>query len=167
MTSFVSRLIRASPQRSYIPVPAFTEPLQTASRSRFFSILTALPTAPSPSGQTWLSRALALLDNLTADAKHFTSIAETDAEVLASRAEVKAIYAKLASAKDVRKQNARGLIEGVLLLSYDEGEEASEALEVRSASFAAKLVGVLTSPFDASQGLKDCLPTLLDRKSVV
>ncbi|KAL8283181.1 hypothetical protein RQP46_005959 [Phenoliferia psychrophenolica] len=128
--------------RSYIPVPAFTEPLQTASRSRFFSILTSLPTTPSPSGQTWLSRALALLDNLTADAKHFTSIIETDAEVLAARAEVKAVYAKLAGVGDERKQNARGLVEGVLLLSYDEGEEASEALE----------------------GLMDCLPTLFPKE---
>ncbi|KAK4703351.1 DNA polymerase phi, partial [Phenoliferia sp. Uapishka_3] len=124
--------------RSYIPVPAFTEPLQTASRSRFFSIVTALPTTPSPSGLTWLSRALSLLDNLSADTKHFNSIIESDAEVLESRTEVRAIYAKLAGAGDERKQTARSLVEGVLLLSYDEGEEASEALE----------------------GLKDCIPTL-------
>lgn len=32
---------------------------------------------------------------------------------------------------DVRRTTAKGLVEGVLLLSYDEGEEASEALEVR------------------------------------
>lgn len=118
-------------QRSYVPVPAFTEALQVAARSRFFSVLTALPIAPSTSGQTWLSRALALLDNLSADAKHFTSIAETDSEVLEARAEVKEIYGKLAGVGDERKQTARSLIEGVLLLSYDEAEEASEALDVR------------------------------------
>ena len=112
-----------------VPVPAFTDALQIAARSRFFSILTSLPTTPSPSGQTWLSRALALLDNLVADKKHFNLNAETDEEVLESRAEVKEMYAKLAG-DDERKKTARGLIEGVLLLSYDEGEEASEALEV-------------------------------------
>lgn len=112
-------------------MPAFTDALQIAARSRFFSILTSLPSTPSPSGQTWLSRALALLDNLSADKKHFTPTAETDDEVIESRAEVKEMYVKLAG-DDARMGPARGLIEGVLLLSYDEGEEASEALEVCS-----------------------------------
>lgn len=122
-------------QRSYVPFPPFTPSLQLASRSRFFSILTSLPTTASASG-TWLSRALALLDNLSADSKHFTLIPsvtgeEPDEEVEESRKEVKEMYEKLVGSGDERKSTGRSLVEGVLLLAYDEGEEASEALEVR------------------------------------
>ena len=114
--------------RSYVPVPAFTDALQTAARSRFFSILTALPATPSASSLTWLSRALSLLDNLSADSKHFAALHETDDEVTEARETVKAMYATL-DGDDVRRATARSLVEGALLLSYDEGAEASEALD--------------------------------------
>lgn len=116
----------------------FTESLAIASRSRFFSILTALPHTPSTTGQTWTSRALALLNNLATDEKHFNLIVETDEEVVEGRKEVEAIYKKLEGKKEERSVIARCLIEGVLLLSFDEGEEALEALEVRCSLFFAK-----------------------------
>ena len=111
-------------QRSYIPTPAFTESLQMAARSRFFSVLTALPSQP------WLSRALALMENLEADTKHFNLVNEIEADAAASRKSVKKMYAKLVG-EDERNKVARSLVEGVVLLSYEEGEESLEALEVR------------------------------------
>lgn len=54
---------------------------------------------------------------------------ESDEETTEARKEVKEMYAAL-TGDDVRQTTAKGLVEGVLLLSYDEGEEASEALEV-------------------------------------
>ena len=122
-------LIRPCAQRSYIPTPAFTPALQGAARSRFFSVLTSLSTTPSTSGQSWLSRALALLDNLAADSKHFNFTVEVDEDVVQAQKEVKEMYAKL-SGDDERRKTIRSLIEGVLLLSYDEGEDSLEAIEV-------------------------------------
>lgn len=139
-----------SPQRSYVPSPAATDSLRTAARSRFFSVLTALPLVPT-AGETsskasaaesaspstsWLSRALALMENLENDTKHFGLAAIADdgpssPEVVALRKSVKRMYTKLAGG-GARERTARTLVEGVVLLSYDEGEESLEALEVRT-----------------------------------
>ncbi|GAA5848454.1 hypothetical protein JCM8547_004518 [Rhodosporidiobolus lusitaniae] len=102
--------------RSYIPTPAFTSSQRLAARSRFFSVLTALvsavpstssstPTTPTlAGGPAWLSRALALLDNLAADSKHFSRASvdgddeddEDDSEGKELVDRVKALHAALA-----------------------------------------------------------------------
>lgn len=69
------------------------------------------------------------MENLEADTKHFNATSATEEEVAASRQAVKAMYAKLAG-DDERNKVARSLVEGVVLLSYEEGEESIEALEV-------------------------------------
>lgn len=48
-----------------------------------------------------------------------------------ARKEIVTMYKKLTRG-DERHKNVRVLIEGVLLISYDEGEEALDALEVSS-----------------------------------
>ncbi|GAA5822951.1 hypothetical protein JCM11251_004433 [Rhodosporidiobolus azoricus] len=171
--------------RSYIPSPAFTSAHRLAARSRFFSILTALVSLPSTpattsasaavptvaGGPAWLARALALLDALKADEKHFSRAdaeedeeEDEDDEAKEAEEKVKEMYAKLApssgaapaveaegkkgkkgrksassSAEAVavvdakegdRRAVARALIEGVRLVSWDEGaEDASDVLE--------------------------------------
>ncbi|KAM0792376.1 hypothetical protein ACM66B_005056 [Microbotryomycetes sp. NB124-2] len=114
--------------RSYSPSPALTETQQLAARSRFFSMLTALLASKDSSAQAWLSRSLALFANLTNDKKHFAPRDQWDEDLVEARATVQGMYSKLAG-KDDRQTAARSLIEGVLLLSYDEGEETVEALE--------------------------------------
>lgn len=71
------------------------------------------------------------MENLEADTKHFNSINETEEEVGDSRKVVKKMYGKLAGEEE-RNKIARSLVEGVVLLSYEEGEESLEALEVSS-----------------------------------
>lgn len=138
-----------------------TGPQRLAARSRFFSCLTALiggSVAAPLGGPNWLQRALALLDNLAADEKHFTRAADDDndnddqsdedddeARPLIER--VKALYRsldKVASAKKGSKEKdgdkaeaersraktARALLEGVRLVCWDEGAaDAADILE--------------------------------------
>ncbi|GAA5989331.1 hypothetical protein JCM10908_001261 [Rhodotorula pacifica] len=129
-----------------------TGPQRLAARSRFFSCLTALVggSVPAPlGGPNWLQRALALLDNLAADEKHFTRAAvdatddddqeDEDEEARPLIERVKALYAALdglASAKSsdeaerARAKTARALLEGVRLVCWDEGAaDASDILE--------------------------------------
>ncbi|KAI5479615.1 DNA polymerase phi subunit [Pseudohyphozyma bogoriensis] len=134
--------------RSYVPTPAFTETLQIASRSRFFSILTALPL------DTWLPRALGLLDNLAADSKNFTPIEDTEDDIITARKEVKTMYKKLAGDDD-RKKTARSLVEGVLLLSYDEGEDSSEALEAIKDCVTVLFPDIFPKPEDEDEEMDD------------
>ncbi|GAA6004581.1 hypothetical protein JCM10207_000945 [Rhodosporidiobolus poonsookiae] len=112
--------------RSYIPTPAFTPTQRAAARSRFFSVLTALLTAPATpaastatsavstvaGGAAWLARALALLDNLAADDKHFARADPDDEEdededesELVDR--VKALYAALSAPAAPAKQDKK------------------------------------------------------------
>ncbi|KAK4053864.1 DNA-directed DNA polymerase [Microbotryomycetes sp. JL201] len=114
--------------RSYSPSPMLTEAQQLAARSRFFSILTVLLASKDVSAQAWLSRALALFANLTNDKKHFTPRYELAEDLDEARSIVQSMYEAL-TGDDQRQKAARSLIEGVLLLSYDEGEETVEALE--------------------------------------
>ncbi|GAA6006454.1 hypothetical protein JCM11491_004966 [Sporobolomyces phaffii] len=77
--------------RSYVADPPLSTAQRQAARSRFFSVLTALLTAPTPatttatgtvaptssqqqppSGSVWLSRAYQTLENLEKDSKHFS-----------------------------------------------------------------------------------------------
>lgn len=51
---------------------------------------------------------------------------------MAERSHVREMYKKLDKVDDERSKTAKVLIEGVLLLSFDEGEDSVEALEVRS-----------------------------------
>lgn len=138
-----------------------TGPQRLAARSRFFSCLTALvggSVAAPLGGPNWLQRALALLDNLAADEKHFTRAADDDndnddqsdedddeARPLIER--VKALYGsldKVASAKKGTKEKegdkaeaersraktARALLEGFRLVCWDEGAaDAADILE--------------------------------------
>ncbi|BGP13813.1 hypothetical protein JCM10213_006354 [Rhodosporidiobolus nylandii] len=101
--------------RSYVPTPAFTTMQRLAARSRFFSVLTALVSAPSTApagaapltligGPAWLARALALLDTLAADSKHFARSEPVEAdddeedEVKELETRVKALYGALSAA---------------------------------------------------------------------
>ncbi|KAM0756343.1 hypothetical protein T439DRAFT_345128 [Meredithblackwellia eburnea MCA 4105] len=119
--------------RSYVPTPALTPSLTSASRSRFFSVLTAIPSQP------WLARAVALLENLSSDKKHFTLVSQEseDDDIQDQRKEVTALY-KLLVGEDDRTKTGRVLVEGVLLLSWDEENQVGETIE----------------------SLKDCLPPL-------
>lgn len=62
------------------------------------------------------------------------------------------MYAKLGG-DDERKKTIRGLIEGVLLLSYDESEQALEVIEVRQPRCVRCCADLL-------QQLKDCVSSL-------
>ncbi|SCV69168.1 BQ2448_2188 [Microbotryum intermedium] len=153
--------------RSYVATPALTESLRLAARSRFFSVLTVL--APSPAAlvstktaatpaattATWLSRALALLENLAADSKHFTPVDEADDDVESLRANIKKLYARLdakkSSAEDERVQTAKALIEGVTLLSFDEGEDSIDTLESLSDALPFLFPNVITNSDAASR----------------
>ncbi|GAA6061834.1 hypothetical protein JCM10212_000751 [Sporobolomyces blumeae] len=112
----------------------------------------AAASAPSASnlvgGSVWLSRAFATLENLAKDSRHF-SLAEPvdddededdeedDVKELKTRA--KAMYELLAKGsgkkekvskdEEERRKVARALVEGVLLVEWDEKDEASEVLE--------------------------------------
>ncbi|GAA6042776.1 hypothetical protein JCM8097_007471 [Rhodosporidiobolus ruineniae] len=117
--------------RSYIPTPAFTLPQRLAARSRFFSVLTALVCLPSTisaassssatpavptvaGGPAWLARALALLDNLAADDKHFARAGveededddEDEGKELEGR--VKALYTALSAPAAPVKEKKKG-----------------------------------------------------------
>ncbi|CEQ39726.1 SPOSA6832_01297 [Sporobolomyces salmonicolor] len=145
--------------RSYIPAPALTAAQRAAARSRFFSVVTSLLSASAPStsatapgpvflgGAIWLSRAFATLENLSKDAKHFAPAEpasedgdedEADEEIAELKKRVKEMYALLEKGKkgekvqkqeEERRKTARTLCEGVLLVEWDEKEEAAEVLE--------------------------------------
>ncbi|GAA5863751.1 hypothetical protein JCM1840_005755 [Sporobolomyces johnsonii] len=145
--------------RSYIPTPALTASQRAAARSRFFSVLTSLLSASAPStsaaapapvflgGAIWLSRAFATLENLSKDTKHFALAEsasadededEADEEVAELKKRVKEMYALLEKGKkgekvqkeeEERRKTARALCEGVLLVEWDEKDEAAEVLE--------------------------------------
>lgn len=136
-----------------------------AARSRFFSCLTALvggSVAAPLGGPNWLQRALALLDNLAADQKHFARASVDDDEagaadeadeeeadaagegkarverVRALAAALDALATKAVSADDAaraRAKTARALLEGVRLVCWDEG--AADALDVLEGSIDA------------------------------
>ncbi|GAA5941137.1 uncharacterized protein JCM15063_000657 [Sporobolomyces koalae] len=148
--------------RSYVAEPRLSIQQRQAARSRFFSVLTALVSAPaataaaaaaaaSPAtasvatGSVWLSRAFATLENLAKDTKHF-SLASDEAqnddddeeqeEVATLKTRCKEMYDLLAKSgkKDSqedknRRKVARSLIEGVLLVAWEENQEALEVLE--------------------------------------
>ncbi|KAK4058782.1 DNA-directed DNA polymerase [Microbotryomycetes sp. JL221] len=138
--------------RSYAPTPPLTENQKLAARSRFFSILSAFLASKDFSSATWLSRALALLANLASDKKHFVAVDEWDEELVEARQRVKTMYETL-KGDDERQKAARALAEGVLLLSYDEGEETMEALEQLSDClpllFPAQLSAKAPTPEDS------------------
>ncbi|GAA6051861.1 hypothetical protein JCM3770_005503 [Rhodotorula araucariae] len=130
--------------RSYVPSTPLTPAHRAAARTRFFSILASLLSAPAPlGGSAWLARALALLDNLAADAKHFARAAgagtgtdagdddddEAEAEGAAYDARLREVYPALSGA-EAPAPAARALVEGVRLVAWDEGrDDAADVLE--------------------------------------
>ncbi|BGP37888.1 DNA-directed DNA polymerase [Rhodotorula kratochvilovae] len=125
--------------RSYVPSTPLTPAHRAAARTRFFSILASLLSAPAPlGGSAWLARALALLDNLAADAKHFARPAgaaaeedddEAEAEGAAYDVRLRELYPALAGT-DAPAPAARALVEGVRLVAWDEGrDDAADVLE--------------------------------------
>ncbi|GAA5938783.1 hypothetical protein JCM3775_001989 [Rhodotorula graminis] len=125
--------------RSYVPSTPLTAAHRTATRTRFFSILASLVAAPAPlGGAAWLHRALALLDNLAADSKHFARAAtsgqdgdndEDEGEGAAYDARLRELYPQLSGAEGPRP-SARALVEGVRLVAWDEGrDDAADVLE--------------------------------------
>ncbi|GAA5868932.1 hypothetical protein JCM3774_006794 [Rhodotorula dairenensis] len=147
------------------PDARLTGPQRLAARSRFFSCLTALvggSVAAPLGGPNWLQRALALLDNLAADKKHFTR-ADVDDDADAEDADdeddearslvdrVKELHAsldRLASAagkekgagsdegaRSSRAKTACALLEGVRLVCWDEG--AADAADILEGSIDA------------------------------
>lgn len=132
-------------QRSYVPIRPLTSSHRLAARSRFFSILSALVSAPAPlGGPVWLARALALLDNLDADSKHFAraedadDVADEEDDDDERLSRLKALHDELAQGKDkgkdekdvLRRATARALVEGVRLVAWDEGaREAGDVVE--------------------------------------
>ncbi|BGO89524.1 hypothetical protein NBRC10512_003985 [Rhodotorula toruloides] len=127
--------------RSYTPTRPLTSTHRLSARSRFFSILSALISAPVPlGGPAWLARALGALDALEGDAKHFAraEVMEDDEEEAEEGLDrLKALHAALSqSPKDgeekelLRRATARALLEGVRLVVWDEGaDEAGDVIE--------------------------------------
>ncbi|GEM09587.1 DNA polymerasephi subunit [Rhodotorula toruloides] len=127
--------------RSHTPTRPFTASHRLSARSRFFSILSALVSAPAPlGGPAWLARALEVLDNLGADSKHFAradSDSDSDDEGADGLERLKALHAALGqSGQDgdekelLRRATARALVEGVRLVVWDEGaDEAGDVVE--------------------------------------
>ncbi|GAA5996088.1 uncharacterized protein JCM10292_007386 [Rhodotorula paludigena] len=131
--------------RSYVAATPLAPSHRQSARTRFFSILASLLTAPAPlGGAAWLARALALLDNLAADTKHFSRAAddeedddeEDEVEGKALDTRLQALHAALVPGKKDDeslarvKAAARALVEGVRLVAWDEGaDEASDVLE--------------------------------------
>ncbi|GAA5900230.1 DNA-directed DNA polymerase [Sporobolomyces salmoneus] len=143
--------------RSYVADPQLSTAQRQAAESRFFSVLTALLTASTSttaadktaqSGSVWLSRAFATLENLKKDAKHFSIAAESTAneddeddeeELEDLKKRSREMYELLGKAvgkkekakeeEEQRRKHARSLIEGVLLVEWEEKGEAYEVLE--------------------------------------
>ncbi|BGP29993.1 DNA-directed DNA polymerase [Rhodotorula toruloides] len=173
--------------RSYTPTRPLTASHRLSARSRFFSILSALVSAPAPlGGPAWLARALGVLDALEADSKHFARAEAEDEEEEEKEGleRLKALDASLSQSPKageekelLRRATARALLEGVRLVVWDEGaDEAGDVIEGAVDAVEALFPSLATSsPSDDedTQGeepepatiLLDTLLTLLRRPS--
>ncbi|GAA5896425.1 hypothetical protein JCM8208_001871 [Rhodotorula glutinis] len=155
--------------RSYVPSVPLTAAHRTATRTRFFSILASLVAAPAPlGGAAWLHRALALLDNLAADSKHFARAAsssgqedaedeedEEEGEGAAYDARLRELYPQLSGAEGPRPA-ARALVEGVRLVAWDEGrDDAADVLEGAVDAVEALFPALSASTDDEDEDVED------------
>ncbi|BGO97632.1 rDNA transcriptional regulator POL5 [Rhodotorula toruloides] len=175
--------------RSYTPTRPLTPTHRLSARSRFFSILSALVSAPAQlGGPAWLARALGVLDTLEGDSKHFARAeAEDEEEEKEGWERLKALHASLSQSPKngeekelLRRATARALLEGVRLVVWDEGaDEAGDVIEGAVDAVEALFPSLATSSSSSSDDeyteegdkpepatiLLDTLLTLLRRPS--
>jgi DNA polymerase phi len=129
------------------PKPALSETTAAATRSKFFSCLVELTTAPitskdkdgkahqpgcDASGRLWLRRVIDTLIQVEGDSKHAELVMDADDEIKKLRKEAVSTLAQLDKKSKVDAEVARGveiLLSFSLLQTYDESEDALELLE--------------------------------------
>lgn len=129
------------------PKPALSETTAAATRSKFFSCLVELTTAPvaskdkdgkahqqgcNASGRLWLRQAIDTLTQVEGDSKHAELVLDADDEIKKLRKEAVSTLAQLDKKSKVDAEVARGveiLLSFSLLQTYDESEDALELLE--------------------------------------
>ncbi|GAA5968040.1 hypothetical protein JCM11641_003709 [Rhodosporidiobolus odoratus] len=181
--------------RSYVATPALTSSQRLAAKSRFFSVLTALVSAPSttpaPSsssaacptlvgGTAWLSRAVGLLDTLAGDDKAFARAHATEAddeddeEAKALEERIKSLYSSLAAPpanaaadeKDGKKKKGRQSAGGAPAAAAAAAEDV-KSLERKSVA-RSLCEGVRLVAWDeGAQDAQDVLESTVDAVSAL